>query len=181
MRMLRRKRTPRSTFKCEACGVEHEGPPRAYSLGVEPFGWGVTRDPTSPLWGELGDETAILCSPDGHRDYFIRGNIEIPVADGGDPLTFTAWVTLSASNFERARELWNDDRRVHEPPYFGWLSADVPTYQPVRSMPTRVHTRGPGLRPLIQLDPSEHELAIDQRDGVRAQKLIAIAVQVFHT
>jgi hypothetical protein len=113
----------------------------------EPAGWEVTADPSSRRWGELFGEQAILHGPEGEEAWFIRGNIEIPVEDGTQ-LTYTAWLSISQQNFDRAHELWLDERRVQEPPYFAWRDrADFQNRQRVEpgvssAVPTAVAVRG---------------------------------------
>jgi hypothetical protein len=175
-----RRRRPHGSFRCAVCGGEHEGVPRAYAVGAEPPGWDVTREPASRRWGEVHDEQAVLYSPTGPEGFFVRGNVEIPVLDDHGSLVLTVWVSLSKTSFVRAADLWDDRRRVGEPPYFGWLNSDIPTYPAVRNMKTNVHSREPGLRPLVELEPTDHPLAVDQRQGVRPDKLFEIASRVLH-
>jgi hypothetical protein len=111
----------------------------------EPAGWGVTADPSSRRCGELFEEQAILHGPDSEEAWFIRGNIDIPVHDG-TWLTYTVWLSVSQRSYERAHQLWLDERRVHEQPYFAWLWADLPGYPPTRELKTLLHTRPPGQR-----------------------------------
>jgi hypothetical protein len=135
-RMLPQSRS----FRCVRCGAPHDGPPRAYTVN-EPAGWEVTAGRSSCRWGELFEEQAILHGPEGEEAWFIRGNIEIPVEDG-TRLTYTVWLSVSQQNFERAHELWLDERRAQEPPFFAWLWSDLPGYPPTRqlkTMPTTVH------------------------------------------
>jgi hypothetical protein len=145
----------------------------------EPAGWGVTADPSSRRWGELFEEQAILHGPDGEEAWFIRGNIDIPVHDDTS-LTDTVWLSVSQRNFERARELWLDERRVHELPYFAWLWADLPGYPPTRELKTLLHSRPPGQRPFVQLEPTHHPLSIEQRSGITTERLFELASLILH-
>ncbi len=59
------------------------------------------------------------------------------------PVRPRSWVTLSEANYERMLELWDTPGREHEPPYFGWLSTELPTYPPsTLNLKTMVHTPG---------------------------------------
>ena len=109
----------------------------------------------------------------------MRGNVEIPIEGGGD-LAYTVWVSLSRENFYRGGELWLDDRRVDEPPYFGWLWVDLPGYPPTRQLKTNVHTRPPGQRAYVELEPTEHPLAVEQRSGISEGRLHELASLVLH-
>jgi hypothetical protein len=161
------------TFVCTCCGKD---------IGDVPRGWSR---PAPDYWGgdDAGDESFLdeeLCYIDvptlGEQHFFIRGNIEIPVhGDGEEGLVYTVWASLSPANFRRAVERWGDPDRVKEPPYFGWLSTHLPGYPETLSLKTHVHTREPGTRPLIELEPTDHPLAVEQRDGVPLHRLAEIA------
>jgi hypothetical protein len=50
----------------------------------------------------------------------------------------------------------------------------VPTYPPFEHLKSRVHLRNHGIRPSIELEPTEYPLAVEQRDGAppsRVQEL----------
>jgi hypothetical protein len=101
--------------------------------------------------------------------FFVRGLLEIPVLDSDGPFAWSVWVSSSKANFQRATELWNDSNRVSEPAYFGWLCNSIPGYPETLHLKTAVHTREVGLRPLIELEATDHLLSIEQRNGITAQ------------
>jgi hypothetical protein len=91
------------------------------------------------------------------------------------------WVSLSRENFVRAAELWDVPGRQTEPPMFGWLNTSLPTYTPPTvSLKTMLHTREVGLRPLVVLEPTDHPLAIEQRDGIAVELLERRVAQLLH-
>ncbi|MFJ4770383.1 DUF2199 domain-containing protein [Streptomyces uncialis] len=47
-------------------------------------------------------------------------------------------------------------------------------------MKTRVHTRPIGQRPFIELEPTDHPLAVEQRTGITTERVRAIAEAVSH-
>lgn len=163
------------TFVCECCGTE---------LGDVPSVWAFT---APDYWAALdaGGESFLedeLCcidasEPDGAPElhFFIRGLIEIPVRGSDERLTYNIWVSLSPANFERAVRRWDDPARAEEQPYFGWLSNNIPGYPDTLQLKTRVHTRQPGRRPIVELEPTDHPLAVEQRDGIEAHRLAEVA------
>jgi hypothetical protein len=161
------------SYRCRTCGETHEGPPFSWGFGA-PAGWPVTADPASGCRGELSDEQAIL-ECEGETDYFMRGNIWLPVTDGDEDFSFTVWVSLSEASFQRSCDVWDDPARADEPPYFGWLSSDVPGYPTTISLKTHVHTQPVGVRPHIELEPTDHPLAVEQREGITVARVIEIA------
>lgn len=49
---------------------------------------------------------------------------------------------------------------------FGWLSTELPIYPDTINLKTNVHMRAVGIRPLIELEPTNHPLAMEQRNGI---------------
>lgn len=101
--------------------------------------------------------------------FFVHGLIEIPVHDSpdGEPFSWGVWVSLSEANFGRMHDLWESPEREQELPYFGWLSTELSLYpESTINLKTNVHTRAVGLRPLVELEPTDHPLAVEQREGI---------------
>src|SRR5262245_48839498 len=160
------------TYVCRNCGERHDGLPM--SSGVDgPVYWdpSLADDPSSVLEGEL-------CGLKGEH-YFVRGRILIPVVDGGPGAQFDwgVWVSLSPANFERALERWTTEgRELQQEPAFGWLSTELGVYQPSTvNLKTHVHTQPVGQRPLIELEPTDHPLAVEQRQGITMARVQEIA------
>jgi hypothetical protein len=127
----------------------------------------------------LGDLSSDQCIIDPDR-FFIRGSIEIPVVDGDGPFVWGVWVSLSETNFKRASDRWLDPNRMEEPAYFGWLCNSLPGYPETLSLKTSVHTRAAGIRPFVELEPTEHPLAVEQRDGITMARVIEIGEIAMH-
>ncbi len=71
---------------------------------------------------------------------------------------------------------WEDPSREQEPPYFGWLVTELPVYpESTLLLKTHVRTRAVGVRPLIELEPTDHPLAVEQREGITAERVRAFA------
>jgi hypothetical protein len=90
-------------------------------------------------------------------------------------------VSLSRDNFARALSLRTTAGRERAQPYFGWLSTELPLYQPTTlSLKTHVRTRPVGQRPLIELEPTGHPLAVEQRTGITLERVQEIAETLLH-
>lgn len=111
---------------------------------------------------------------------FIVGNLELPIIGSDQPFSWDVWVSLSMTNFERTFRLWEKKGRESEPPYFGWLSTTLPGYPETLSLKTMVHTREVGRRPWIELEPTDHPLAREQREGITMARVQEIAELVLH-
>jgi len=115
------------------------------------------------------------------QGFFVRGLVEIAVIDSDLVFTWNVWVSLSKDNFVRMTELWDRPGRENEPPYFGWLSNEIPAYPAsTLNLKTRLHTGPPGERPTIELEPTDHPLAIEQRTGITHARVQEIAETLLH-
>jgi hypothetical protein len=61
---------------------------------------------------------------------------------------------------------------------FGWLSTDLPCYPDTVNLKTMVHPRPDEIRPIIELEPTDHSLAVESRDGVTIERVREIAIQL---
>lgn len=90
-------------------------------------------------------------------------------------------MSLSRTNFQRALDHWTRAGRESEPPYFGWLSTALP-YEPTTvSLKSHVHTQPVGQRPLVELEHTNHPLAVEQHHGITLDRVQKIAERVLHT
>jgi hypothetical protein len=111
---------------------------------------------------------------------FIVGNLEIPVLDSAQHFSWDVWVSLSLANFKRAYQMWEHAGRESEPPYFGWVSTLLPGYPETLYLKSHVHTREVGRRPRVELEPTDHPLAVEQRQGITLARVQEIAELVLH-
>jgi hypothetical protein len=119
------------------------------------------------------------CVIDG-KLFFVRGCIEIPVDGANEPFIWGAWVSLGAQSFEDFVACVDTPKRAHIGPFFGWLSAELPVYPNTENLKTRIHLRDDGIRPYIELEPTDHPLAVEQRSGITADRVADIYVHYEH-
>jgi hypothetical protein len=141
-----------------------------------PDAWSSLPDAERKRRGELSSDQCII--DDEH--FFVRGLVEIPIIDGTEVFAWGVWVSLSRTNFERASALWDSPQRVEEPTYFGWFCNSIPIYPETLHLKTAVHTREVGARPYVELEPTDHPLAVEQRDGITMARVRQIAEQMHH-
>lgn len=154
------------SFRCTVCGEVHDELPDIGSDRPDHY-WGV---PETEREGRI-ELTSDTCVIDGEA-FFIRGVIHIPIHDHPESFGFGVWVSQKRENF---------DAYVRQPdsdeigPFFGWLCTRIDYYPIDTSMlKTMAHFRGDGLRPEIELEPTDHPLAVDQRDGITLRKALEI-------
>ena len=104
----------------------------------------------------------------------------MPIIDSDQVLSWSVWVSLSDRNFQRAVELWEQDGREAEPPYFGWRNTRLPGYPNTLNLKTLMYTRLVGQRPHIVVEPTDHPLAIEQQQGITWERIYAITEMLLH-
>jgi hypothetical protein len=162
-------------YQCRVCGQFHADLPLSYGAEAPNLWYDIPED-------ERGQRTILSsdqCEID-QRFFFVLGNIDLPIIGSDQVFSWMAWVSLSQENYECAAQLWHLAGREHEPSYFGWLSTSLPTYPDTLNLKTEVHTRAVGERPFIELEPTEHPLAIEQRTGITWQRIQRIAEILLH-
>jgi hypothetical protein len=161
-------------FTCSSCGETHEG---LADLAFEaPFYYYTVPEPERERRCEL---TPDLCSIDA-ADFFIRGCLEIPTVGHDEPFSWGAWCSLSRQNFERYVEVFDDPHPSGIGPFFGWFSVRVPTYPDTLRLKVKVHLRDHRTRPRFELEPTDHPLAVDQREGISLVRLQQIYEENLH-
>jgi hypothetical protein len=114
------------------------------------------------------------------REFYVKGRLEIPVHGTEQPFTWGVWLSLSEASFERYTALFHDEHRQPGESFFGWLSNTLPGYPETQLLKTRVHVREYPNRPWVELEPTDHPLAVDQRQGISRERAIAMAQQLAH-
>lgn len=104
----------------------------------------------------------------------MLGCLEIPLIGHPDIFNWLTWVSVSEKSFKRIVDLWETDVRDTEPPFFGWLSNNIPIYPNTFALKTNLYLRNHGTRPFIDLEPTDHPLAREQRDGITLQRVAEI-------
>jgi hypothetical protein len=162
-------------FRCHHCGKWHEGLPMSWNFEA-PLYWNPLDASIKTGDSELTSDLCVI----NREHFFIKGNLEMRVTDRDSVFSFSIWTSLSAANFERVDELWRDPVRVNEPPYFGWLSNNIPGYPETLNLKTHVHSRSVGIRPFVELEPTDHPLAVEQKSGITLARVAELAAFFIH-
>jgi hypothetical protein len=147
-------------FRCHSCAAWHDELPLVFAFD----------EPIYEHTHAVTEDLRELLQGDPH--YFIRGEIEIPII-GGDWFRYVVWASLSAHSYEAA------SRQRDAGPFFGWLSNQLPGYPDTLNLKTRVHLRA-GARAAIELEPTQHPLAVEQREGITMERVEQIAARAVH-
>lgn len=149
-------------YRCSTCEELHDDLPH------------IGADFPDPYFDVPEDErerrvfiTTDLCSIDD-EEFFIRGVIEIHVHGEEHPFGFGVWISQKKENFETYRDNFNSDEIG---PFFGWLSTSLTCYsEDTFCLKTMAHFRGGKTRPFIEVEPTEHPLAVDQQNGISIER-----------
>jgi hypothetical protein len=162
-------------FKCSTCNELHLGIP---TFGAD-YPMTVLQIPEEEREArvELGSDDCVI----DEKDFYVRGCIEIPVEGYDEPFTWGTWVSLSEASYRTYVQYFDEAKRSDVEPFFGWHCCDFIAYdETCLNLKTRVHMRDDGIRPFIELEPTEHPLAIEQREGITKERLKEIYELVMH-
>jgi len=158
----------RYTWTCSCCGRQFD---------ELPLNWSA--DAPAPYYDVPEAERAArtrlsksFCTVD--RQAFVRGAIEIPIIGQPERYAWGVWVSLSEKSSETVRVLWDDPDQERAGPFFGWLCTRLPLYRETLHLKTKVHLRAPPTIPLIELEPTDHPLAVEQRGGITIARVVEI-------
>lgn len=162
------------SFRCTSCGEIHEGMP---TFGAdEPLSYRLVPEAERAARCSLGSDECVIDA----KLFFVRGCLDVPVHGHDEPFSWGVWVSLSEKSFLEWLKHFDENHRSHVGPFFGWLNTALPLYPDTVNLKTRVHLRDHGLRPYIELEPTEHPLAVEQREGISVERVAEIYAILMH-
>jgi hypothetical protein len=173
---IRWRRLKRSSVVCGTCQQAHQG---VFDLAVNgPEHWHGDRDrdrePNSAVLDKSHVLTEDFCVIDG-RDYFVRCVLRLPIIGANEEFfAYGVWCSLSPVNFRRYCEAFDSGTEEPLGPWFGWFSNRLEGYPETLNLKCQVHPQLNRQRPLIELEPTEHPLALEQRSGITLDRLFEI-------
>jgi hypothetical protein len=167
--------TRSKSYLCHCCGKLHDGLPMSYGSDA-PDQWFGIPEGARRTRAQLSSDQCII----DNENYYLKGNIELPVHGESGKFIWTVWVSLSRDNFNRASEMWNKKDRVSEPSYIGWLSTSLPPYPETTNLKAAVISRKKGVRFLIELETTDHPLSIEQKSGISWERIQDFAEKILH-
>jgi hypothetical protein len=162
-------------FLCSSCGKWHDELPLDFGADAPDL---VSEIPPPEYEARVVGNSDFFVIDNQY--YFAHGIIEIPILESEQSFNWGVWVSLSEKSFKRMTELLHAEEREKEPAYFGWLSTALPYSETTLNLKTMVHTQAVGLRPKIELEPTSHPLAIEQKQGITMERVQKIAEQMLH-
>lgn len=159
----------KTVYKCTCCDIVYEKLPLCFGADVPAL---FNTIPENEREERIEMEKS-LCVID-KKYFFHRGRLIIPIIDTDGRLIFDAWVSISEENFNKRMDIWGDEDRVKESPYFGWLDTFIPTYGDTLNLRTISQEQKTGFVPDIIMTEEGHPLTIDQQNGITMDKVLDI-------
>ena len=161
-------------FKCTSCDQWHEGMP-TFGADAPWHYYGVPPEERERRCS-LGSDDCVI----DDEYFFVRGCVDIPVIGETEQFSWGVWVSLSEDSFLQYARHFDEPKRSHVGPFFAWLSAELSVYPSTLNLKTRVHLRDNGIRPYIELQPTDHPLALEQKNGISVARLAEIYAHYVH-
>lgn len=130
--------------------------------------------PNAELAGAENILTEDFCILDGQH-YFVRCVLQLPII-GSDTefFGFGVWSTLSKKNFDIYVATFDDGNQGELGPWFGWFSNRLKGYPDTLNLKCQVYPQDGRQRPYVEIEPTEHPLAVDQRDGISFDRILEL-------
>ena len=106
--------------------------------------------------------------------FFVRGCLEIPVHGGCEPFIWGVWVSVSEDAFYEFQDLIGVDARSQHGPFEGQLCSPPRPYPDSTNLKAVVRLRDHGIGPLVEVEASNHPLALEQRNGISQERVAEI-------
>ena len=165
---------PLFEFKCGMCGEVHLQRPAWH------FAAPIQVSAVPPAEREVRvDLTEDDCVID-EKEFYLKALLELPIIGSPNSFVWGVWLSVSAESHARFAASFTDVDRSPGEPFFGWLCNELPSYPSTQLLKTMVHVRDYPLRPWIELEPTNHPLAIDQRNGISVEKAILLTEAFLH-
>ena len=161
-------------YRCRTCNEIHTGVP-AWHFDAPVQALAIPQEERVTRVALTADD----CVIDG-REFYLKGLLELPVHGITQPFVWGVWLSVSEESHGRFVALFQDENRRAGESFFGWLCNSLPGYPETQLLKTRLHVREYPMRPWVELEPTDHPLAVDQREGLSQQRAIAIAEALRH-
>lgn len=156
-------------YICQCCDKEYDKIPFCFGTDVPISYYSIPNEERN----ERIELNQSLCIID-EKHFFHRGRLEIPIINNKENLIFDVWLSISKDNFDIRMDNWDNPNRVNNEPYFGWLQTQVPTYKNSINIKARAIEEGVGVIPRIEIGEENHQLTLDQKNGISFDKAIRI-------
>lgn len=165
-------------WKCGNCEEWHSGACLDFTYDSpyywdKEFGEAITHDQLfdAPLDQRPATFLNLDCCAIENQDFFVRGNIHLPIIGTSETFRWGVWGSISRENFETLLSLFEDPKRVELPPMFSWMSSQIKGYPETLSLKMFAHIQEPGWPPHFELEETDHPLSQEYYHGITAERV----------
>jgi hypothetical protein len=117
--------------------------------------------------------TEDFCILDG-ENFFVRCVLQLPITGMPEYFGYGVWATLSKKNFDIYLDTFDEGNQGHLGPWFGWFANRLAGYPDTLNLKCHLHPRDGRQRPCLELEPTDHPLALEQQRGVSFDRVLDI-------
>ena len=161
------------TFVCKTCGRSHEGGPRDIGF-IRPAEYFTVPEAEHKSRCKITDDWCII---DNER-FFIRCIALVPLLDADDCFAWGLWAEIAQNDFQAYMDLYHADGSM-VPAFPGRLSGEHRGYEGLDGHAVSIQLGSAPHRPEMKLEPSDHLLYREQRDGITLHRVAEILHAVF--
>lgn len=111
-------------------------------------------------------------------EFYVRALLEVPIIGFDRTFVWMVWVSLAKADFLQSVEMFEEPKRSHVGPFPGLLDSPLPLHANSRGLKAAVHLQDDFMRPLIELDPADHALSVEQRTGMTIERVAEIVAEL---
>jgi len=164
-------------WNCGICGKEHGELPMDVAFQKPEQFFDVPEAERAERVWISADSNADLCVVDGSV-FLVRACLPIKV-EGNRTFRFGVWVRVDEDAFKTYDSCgWDPE---NPPAYSGRLASEVPGYPSTVDRGATVRFAGHNDRPVIELDVTDHPLAVEQQHGITVSRVHEILERCFPT
>jgi len=157
-------------YYCSKCGVYHKDIPMAYGADA-PYQYYLIPDAEKAQRCILTDDQCVI----DNSEFYIRGSIELNVENNDQKFRWNVWVLINREDYNRMEELWEDENRILEKPYYGRLATKLEPYPDTLNLPVSITTEPVGYIPKVHLGECNHPLYLEQENGIDQDRVVSFA------
>ncbi len=168
------------SWTCSVCGERHEEELRDIRAGLPDVVYAL-RELEREERAEVSDDWCRYVDEAGVQHAYVRGVVHLPIIDSDDDFRFGVWIEVTARDFHRLGDLWDDgDDGGASRPFFGTLAYDLNLYPGTLGLRVALQLRDVRRLPGVILLGGDHELVRDQRRGITPARAEQLAESVLH-
>jgi hypothetical protein len=165
------------SFTCSLCGTEHDERLLDIRMGLPDAVFALSTAERERR-ASMGDDAAIFYDVDADElRYYVRGLIELPVAELDSGFRYGVWIEVDGEDYARIGQLWEDPDAAGER-FEGRLANELEPYRDTLGLPVDLTLATVDRLPAVELRDGKNRLVDDQRRGIDLVRTHELAASV---